>query len=257
MSELDSGIEGGDGTVDPVCGARLRPDDAVASFEHEGATYFFAHIKCKMLFERDPDAYLRDVPPAATATANAAAVPAVVTTGAPRGRRWPLIAVAGSVVVAAVLAVVLLAPDAAPPGSGEAPPDPSASSLPAPLAPAAPPAPPAPTPQETKPLPTPAEKPVPKAAPADPTAAEAKASYDLGNRYLAEGKVAEAVEAFKTATAIEPRYAEAYAALGVAYKKQDNDKLAAEAFMTYLKLAPSGSEATRVRRMIRAYDEMK
>ena len=44
--------------VDPVCGEQFHEQEAVASFEHCGRTYSFKHIKCKMLFEKEPDRYL-------------------------------------------------------------------------------------------------------------------------------------------------------------------------------------------------------
>lgn len=42
---------------DPVCGMMIEPDDAVASVEHEGKTYYFCSQDCKEAFEEDPESY--------------------------------------------------------------------------------------------------------------------------------------------------------------------------------------------------------
>ncbi len=42
---------------DPVCGMMIEPDDAVASSEHEGTTYFFCSQDCKEEFDQDPGSY--------------------------------------------------------------------------------------------------------------------------------------------------------------------------------------------------------
>jgi YHS domain-containing protein len=45
-------------TTDPVCGMRVDPDDAAATFEHEGTVYYFCSQTCRDAFGADPAAYL-------------------------------------------------------------------------------------------------------------------------------------------------------------------------------------------------------
>lgn len=46
--------------VDPVC--KMDVDEASAKFtsEYKGKTYYFCAPGCKKLFERDPEAYLKE-----------------------------------------------------------------------------------------------------------------------------------------------------------------------------------------------------
>jgi len=44
-------------TTDPVCGMRIDTDDAVATAEHEGATYYFCSLACHDVFVADPSTY--------------------------------------------------------------------------------------------------------------------------------------------------------------------------------------------------------
>ena len=44
--------------TDPVCGMRIDPDDAAATAEHEGSTYYFCSEACRDAFVADPAAYL-------------------------------------------------------------------------------------------------------------------------------------------------------------------------------------------------------
>ena len=43
--------------TDPVCGMRIDPDDAAATVEHDGKTYYFCSEACRDAFIADPDAY--------------------------------------------------------------------------------------------------------------------------------------------------------------------------------------------------------
>ncbi len=50
-----------DGTMDPVCGMTVEPDEARASglvTRHEDVEYFFCGRGCKLDFEEDPARYL-------------------------------------------------------------------------------------------------------------------------------------------------------------------------------------------------------
>lgn len=43
---------------DPVCGMRLDPEDAAATAEHDGATYYFCSQTCYEAFVVEPAAYV-------------------------------------------------------------------------------------------------------------------------------------------------------------------------------------------------------
>ena len=45
-------------TTDPVCGMRIDTEDAVASLEHEGKTYYFCSEACRDAFVEDPSRYV-------------------------------------------------------------------------------------------------------------------------------------------------------------------------------------------------------
>lgn len=45
---------------DPVCGMQIDSDDAVASMEYEGTTYYFCSEDCKESFEEDPADYAEE-----------------------------------------------------------------------------------------------------------------------------------------------------------------------------------------------------
>jgi YHS domain-containing protein len=43
--------------TDPVCGMRVDPDDAAATTEYKGTTYYFCSEVCHDAFAADPVAY--------------------------------------------------------------------------------------------------------------------------------------------------------------------------------------------------------
>jgi P-type Cu+ transporter len=43
--------------TDPVCGMRIDPEDAAATVEHDGKTYYFCSEVCRDVFVADPDSY--------------------------------------------------------------------------------------------------------------------------------------------------------------------------------------------------------
>ncbi|NNF11798.1 MAG: YHS domain-containing protein [Gemmatimonadetes bacterium] len=45
---------------DPVCGMEIDSEDAVASAEHEGVTYYFCSQDCKEAFDEDPEDYVEE-----------------------------------------------------------------------------------------------------------------------------------------------------------------------------------------------------
>jgi P-type Cu+ transporter len=51
----------GAGTVkDPVCEMDIEPQDAAATSEYKGKTYFFCAQGCKQTFDKDPAKYAHD-----------------------------------------------------------------------------------------------------------------------------------------------------------------------------------------------------
>jgi Cu+-exporting ATPase len=44
--------------IDPVCGMRIDSEDAAATAEHEGVTYFFCSQACHDTFVADPGSYV-------------------------------------------------------------------------------------------------------------------------------------------------------------------------------------------------------
>ncbi len=62
-------IAGQGGATDPVCGMKVRPEKAAASFDYKGETYYFCCSGCRAKFEADPEKYLAKQPaPIAQAT---------------------------------------------------------------------------------------------------------------------------------------------------------------------------------------------
>lgn len=43
---------------DPVCDMIFDESEAVATYEHEGTTYYFCAPGCRKAFEEDPERYL-------------------------------------------------------------------------------------------------------------------------------------------------------------------------------------------------------
>ena len=44
--------------TDPVCGMRIDSDDAAATADHEGTTYYFCSEACQDTFVADPASYV-------------------------------------------------------------------------------------------------------------------------------------------------------------------------------------------------------
>jgi len=44
--------------TDPVCQMRIRPSEAVATVEYEGATYYFCSQDCADSFKETPEDYV-------------------------------------------------------------------------------------------------------------------------------------------------------------------------------------------------------
>jgi P-type Cu+ transporter len=44
---------------DPVCGMNVNPQTTVFSVHHRGQTYYFCSQLCRMMFEREPEKYVK------------------------------------------------------------------------------------------------------------------------------------------------------------------------------------------------------
>lgn len=44
--------------IDPVCGMTVEEDQAAATLEHGGTTYFFCSVDCREEFEENPEDYV-------------------------------------------------------------------------------------------------------------------------------------------------------------------------------------------------------
>jgi Cu+-exporting ATPase len=44
--------------TDPVCGMRIDPDDAAATADRDGTTYYFCSQSCHDAFVADPGSYV-------------------------------------------------------------------------------------------------------------------------------------------------------------------------------------------------------
>jgi len=291
-------------TRDPVCGEKLSAHDAVASMEHAGRTFYFAHIKCKMLFERDPRSYwdpganpndgpetpeagdgpqaiaLPHTPPGAEGD-NSDHDPAQPTTGhssepadaAPRGRAPApsrVVALLAALGVAGAATVWLWREAAAPdptavppiettqlPDAANAHGDDAASDgaraagavdeIPAPAA----------TPvggsgERHGEAPAADATAAPALADRPPPPEAARARYQAGLAHLGSGRLASAVTELRAAVALAPRYPQPHLALGVAYRRQDRAKLAVAELVTYLSLAPEAADDQEVRQLLAA-----
>jgi Cu+-exporting ATPase len=45
--------------IDPVCNMTVEDDEAAATVEYEGKTYYFCSVGCRNDFQEDPEVYLR------------------------------------------------------------------------------------------------------------------------------------------------------------------------------------------------------
>ena len=43
---------------DPVCGMKVKKEDAAATSQYRGVTYFFCSPQCKETFDADPEAFV-------------------------------------------------------------------------------------------------------------------------------------------------------------------------------------------------------
>ncbi len=47
---------------DPVCGMEIEKEEAAATYEYKGKTYYFCALGCRREFERDPGKYVDKEP---------------------------------------------------------------------------------------------------------------------------------------------------------------------------------------------------
>ncbi len=45
--------------IDPVCNMTVEEDEAAATAEYDGKTFYFCSVGCKNDFEESPEAFLR------------------------------------------------------------------------------------------------------------------------------------------------------------------------------------------------------
>lgn len=45
--------------IDPVCGMEVNEENAAATSEYEGKTYYFCAPGCKAAFDKEPEKYLQ------------------------------------------------------------------------------------------------------------------------------------------------------------------------------------------------------
>lgn len=43
--------------IDPVCGMKVKPEEAAATYEYKGKTYYFCALACKEKFEKEPEKF--------------------------------------------------------------------------------------------------------------------------------------------------------------------------------------------------------
>jgi YHS domain-containing protein len=48
--------------IDPVCGMEVKPEEAVAAWEHAGTTYLFCSVGCMERFREGPERFLEAGP---------------------------------------------------------------------------------------------------------------------------------------------------------------------------------------------------
>ncbi len=238
-------------TFDPVCGEMLEPDHAVASYEHEGRTFYFRHIKCKLLFERDPAGYLDEgVPKVARRVCED---PGSIAAGSTESRRGSSRYGAAATAAGASIVVLLgagsfllfgaLDNTEADSGSDDSRPT-AADPVVVPDAAALGVEPP----EETA-----ADGAGNEAEPgARGVSPQARMLLDRGRSYLKENKLGPAVADLEQCIEAAPELAEAYVVLGVAYRRQERHKAAVGAFLTYLRLSPDAADIERVRELMQA-----
>ena len=81
-----------------------------------------------------------------------------------------------------------------------------------------------------------------------------EAFVDGVKAYQAE-KFPEAIKAFEQALGLAPEHAEAHRSLGIAYAKTNQPQKAVEHYETYLRIVPSASDASTIRKFIDDYNK--
>lgn len=77
-----------------------------------------------------------------------------------------------------------------------------------------------------------------------------KLQLNMGNLYMEQGVMSEAVRCFERAVALKPDYQLGYLSLGTAYKKMGKPDLAVQQFQKVISLAPDSPEATQARQFL-------
>lgn len=45
---------------DPICGMDVKEEEAAATYEYKGKTYYFCAVGCKEKFAQDPERFLKE-----------------------------------------------------------------------------------------------------------------------------------------------------------------------------------------------------
>jgi Tfp pilus assembly protein PilF len=77
-----------------------------------------------------------------------------------------------------------------------------------------------------------------------------KVQLNLGNLYLDQGVMGEAVRCFERSVSLNPRYLLGYIGLGTAYQRSGRPDLAAEQYRKVVSLAPDSPEAVRAKQLL-------
>ncbi len=107
---------------------------------------------------------------------------------------------------------------------------------------------PAPVPKKVRPAPTPRSKPRP--APAADRHKEAQKLFRQGLQQLMRGNASAAIVQFNRSLEKNPRFAQAYRGMGLAYQKLGRKTMARAAFRRYLLLNPKARDAAAIRKRI-------
>ena len=77
-----------------------------------------------------------------------------------------------------------------------------------------------------------------------------KVHLNLGNLYMDQGVMTEAIRCFERSVELNPKYSLGYLSLGTAYQKTGKTEQAAQQFHKVISLAPETPEATRAKQLL-------
>lgn len=86
-----------------------------------------------------------------------------------------------------------------------------------------------------------------------PTVSRVQAYYQKGNRFLSESKPVLALDEFRAAIALSPKFEMAYRSLAIASIMVGDNKGAATAYRRFIELAPNHRDAPKIKRFLQSY----